>query len=102
MADRLISADALEKEIQKLIDEAKSGRFDYGLPWAMLLLSQAPTIEAEPRKHGHWKFTFRALRSVPVDADITCSVCGATFNRTFGTRFIYCPHCGAMMDEVEE
>ena len=65
-------------------------------------IEHAPTIEAEPRKHGHWKFTFRALRSVPVDADITCSVCGATFNRTFGTRFIYCPHCGAMMDEVEE
>jgi len=43
-------------------------------------------------KHGHWEYHGR---------DIThyCSVCGEAI--PLGYEFIYCPNCGAKMDEEE-
>lgn len=52
----------------------------------------APTIDAEPVKHGRW---------VETDRDdpcyYACSLCGkrSDFEEN------YCPNCGAKMDEVE-
>ena len=92
---RLIDADAIYDELVEILTNDNYNKFD-----CADLIRLAPTIEAEPIKHGHWEFTFRAMRAVPVDADITCSVCGATFNRTHGTRFLYCPNCGAKIKAV--
>lgn len=58
---------------------------------AVSLLREAPTVEAEPIRHGHW--IRKGLRWY-------CSACG---NGAFKTDFVfgarYCPICGAKMDE---
>lgn len=54
----------------------------------------APTIEAEPVRHGHWEESCNEL-------DKYCSeckeVCGTIYEREN-----YCPNCGAKMEEVEK
>lgn len=50
----------------------------------------APTIDAEPVKHGHLVEAKYPL--------FTCSECGATYQDT-GYGYNYCPNCGAKMDE---
>ena len=55
-----------------------------------------PTVDAEPVRHGHW-VRYRCF--------IKCSSCGKLFRETNGARspttFLYCPECGAKMDEVK-
>ena len=47
----------------------------------------APTVEAEPVKHGKW------LDNRHTDTAV-CSVCGAVY----GDETSYCPKCGAKME----
>ena len=51
-------------------------------------LDDAPIIEAEPIKHGRWKW----------NGEYVCSVCGGISSRT---KWNYCPNCGARMDGEE-
>ena len=44
-------------------------------------------------KTGHWYKS-------SCDICYTCSFCGVT--NASGTKYNYCPHCGAKMEEVEE
>jgi hypothetical protein len=55
----------------------------------------APTIEAEPIRHGHWetRHGFSMLQK--------CSVCGYEYNDLIECDN-YCGNCGAKMDEVTE
>ena len=83
---RLIDADAIEKEL---------GVEDRDL-YVQHILDSAPTIEAEPIKHGRWvKISERNYK---------CSICNDWWSgeeeeiKTFN----YCPNCGAKMDEVTE
>ena len=58
------------------------------------LVEDAPTIDAEPVKHGRWKQCFEDWRH-QMEGD-ECSVCGF---KIFGrSDFNYCPNCGAKMD----
>jgi hypothetical protein len=62
-------------------------------------MKDVPTIEAEPIKHGHWIHD--------KDDEIIsgyCSVCGWTscICETDVAGMLYCPNCGAKMDEVEK
>lgn len=121
---RLIDGDALEKELEKTIadyekrmpdwssndwltsgkDAAyKWGRRADGVDDALEMVKYAPTIEAEPEKHGRWIFhreeIFEPNRSEcyinrPLPAE--CSVCG--FAEMRASRFAFCPNCGARMD----
>ena len=50
-------------------------------------LMDAPTIEAEPIRHGRWLW---------VDG-VRCSICNHKLQTTGLTS--YCPNCGAKMDE---
>ena len=53
-------------------------------------IDEAPTIEAEPVRHGRWYWK-------PIDertSERTCSVCGQGGCDDFN----YCPNCGAKMD----
>lgn len=52
-------------------------------------LMDAPTIEAEPIRHGHWNW---------VDG-VRCSLCNYKLQVTGIPS--YCPNCGAKMDEEE-
>lgn len=67
---------------------------DYGLEEAEKALKVAPTIEAEPVRHGRWiqdqqsKFEHR----------YNCSVCNS---RLIGEPTNYCHNCGARLDAEE-
>ena len=54
----------------------------------------APTVEAEPTKHGHWT----RVDYYPVGHDYICSIC----DRKHSGSFNFCPDCGAKMDEETE
>ncbi len=87
MADRLISADDLVERAYRL-------RLDSRELIAQMIES-APTVDAEPVRHGHWEYHTRHQR----DCVASCSVCRkrTTFFFKNGTK--YCPFCGAKMDE---
>ena len=55
-------------------------------------IDDAPTVDAEPVRHGHWINTgFLTAK---------CSECDAEVHELeYGN---YCPNCGAKMDEEEE
>ena len=91
---RLIDADALHYIME---DTEKPKQMDH---IRRFMVDKAPTIDAEPIRHGHW---------IPVNPDMyraeyfECSVCGmysrdGLFRKELG--YEYCPNCGAKMDEV--
>lgn len=102
---RLIDADALTNKIKACIaenselsgDETKNLVYflgiDEGLKLAFDFTGEAPTVDAEPARHGRW---------VRRGQDIYCSCCKAESGYTaFGASAFSarCPHCGAKMDE---
>lgn len=50
-------------------------------------IDDAPTVDAEPVKHGVWFGT-------------VCSCCGKSTSDSYDCE--YCPHCGAKMVEYED
>ncbi len=88
---RLIDADALWANIANnsacLDDCCPRAQGNKGV---LALIDEAPTIEAEPVKHGKWEIKQCGWS----DYDCMCSVCGAS-----GTPDCnYCHECGAKMD----
>lgn len=97
---RLIDAD----EVLKNIDNIQSGEYDQfdketvwliGINDAMSCLETAPTVDAEPVRHGKWKLVVEQVGN----GYEVCSCCG--YHHLVGDDK-YCPHCGAKMDEVTE
>ena len=93
---RLIDADAIDKKLDEIKNEPDYQHEDedwcVGVIIAQNELFDAPTIEAEPVKHGRWENCFEQ------DGEKAgcCSECHAI-------RFVdpYCPNCGAKMDGAE-
>ena len=57
-------------------------------------IEDAPTIEAEPVKHGHWKAQ-KIMGNRRGTVRRSCSACG----RSNGNRKSnFCPNCGAKME----
>lgn len=92
MVDKLISADALRQRMyhDAFETDTEMQRWDGGcwIRYKMFenALEDAPTIDAEPVRHGHW------------DEDMSgcwCSCCDDVFDFSYP----YCPNCGAKMDE---
>lgn len=87
---RLIDADAL---LQRAVSHGWSTP-----KWVSnIVIEDAPTIEAEPIKHGRWIEIGHPWYE--------CSECGertAVVNLNGEVVWNYCPNCGARMDEVEE
>lgn len=58
---------------------------------ARMAVMSAPTVDAQPVRHGHW---------VGVDDEPCevweCDMCGYIYEGDF--VYNYCPHCGAKMD----
>lgn len=100
---RVIDADALyEKvtdEIYKFYNDVGGG---YWLAEDVLEeIDSAPTIEAEPVRHGKWEVKQQTKKINEYNMTIsgkypTCNLCGfaetGPFNKTN-----YCPNCGAKM-----
>lgn len=93
---RLIDADALLSsfDVRKVVEYDESGcGMDYkAVPVEAIV--NAPTIDAEPVRHGRWegkKWSY------------SCSICGGLSPEDGGAKTNYCPDCGAKMDvEVQD
>ena len=105
---RLIDADALISKIEKRYIDAciqvKTRRSGKGVQCGIALgmnrarneISEQPTIDAVPVRHGRWRVV-----NVPKKwggATLRCSEC----NTGTGKDWNYCPNCGAKMDLKEE
>ena len=96
---RVIDADALLKALRVKEDE-------WGTPdetWRPEreyggAIKTAPTVEAEPVRHGRWEHERLPSTSGGSYAVVRCSVCEYQYpmNETN-----YCPNCGARMDGEE-
>ena len=64
-------------------------------------LTKAPTIEAEPVKHGEWVEWWPPKHMILTGEEMLyrCSVCDAKYSDKENMRF--CPWCGAKMDGGE-
>lgn len=95
---RLIDANALEARAYEIYVHA-SPEFKTRMNTLKELIDQAPTIEAEPVRHGRWGYrAYRNDARITVSGEVVCSNCHAPYFRVIGTWFKYCPHCGAKMD----
>ena len=98
MVDKLISADALRQRMyhDAFETDTEMQRWDGGcwIRYKMFenALEDAPTVDAEPVRHGHWEMIVDDRSGF---VDWKCSVCGGSGR---GDYFI-CPWCGARMDE---
>lgn len=95
---RLIDADKLIKKTQEYIDEWNGWEDTRGgMRIIQEVIREMPTIEAEPVRHGKWKYIhFKAYKETEFGI-YQCSVCG----RPWWLTTKYCPHCGAKMEQEE-
>ena len=95
---RLIDADALLKDIgeEPMNWTDTQAEVQEYVDWkrTVATINSAPTIEAEPVKHGKWITILIGERPY-------CSTCYKTHD-CFEWTPRYCPNCGAKMDEVSK
>ena len=100
---KLIDADELLKKIEEI---SRYDDFDVlVVDWddMIICIDNAPTIEAEPTRHGKWIKENIVLTSLPPKGRWHCSGCGSIkvgYDESVLTP--YCPNCGAKMDAEEE
>ena len=107
---RLIDADALldslresHEGLQKIydglhfeIEQRLCGAQITTFIEAILRVKHAPTIDAEPVRHGRWG---NVLHDNPGPLEGICSLCGHFCKHA--KYYEYCPNCGAKMDGGE-
>ena len=93
---RLIDADALEQLID--VKGANLGITNANRCNFKDMLKMTPTVDAEPVRHGHWVDGALITEAGKYNA-VGCSICRQVFNYPNAKDFIYCPACGAKMDE---
>ena len=91
---RLIDADALFTNLDGMMAVSPTG-YIHGDTVADMI-SDAPTIDAVPVRHGMWKKAERNGVWVYSDAYRQCSECNDVIYLAF--KMNYCPTCGAKMD----
>ena len=89
---RLIDADSLMRDIEQY--HLSDGKFQH---WVEV----QPTIDAEPVRHGKWKWLSCTYDRVPREKEYVCSEC---HHKTIvhGDDMPwekYCPNCGCRMDK---
>lgn len=104
---RLIDAEDLysrfEDEYKVSYKKAMATLSDYwrgihdGIDWGCLRIIKAPTIEAEPVRHGEWVKNEKESEK-HIEAIYYCSICQnwEAWGETEKTK--YCPNCGAKID----
>lgn len=87
---RQIDADSLIERLNPYKNKYGGESFPYDIVHDAFIyeIEQAPTIEAEPVRHGKW------IEYPIADGMNQCSECGVL---RFGDSN-YCPNCGARMD----
>ena len=88
---RLIDADELLEKVQCRLhfDDVISKTIDKCVEITRRLINDAPTIEAEPVRHGRWE-------EYQVPHIVCCSECD--WGTGVQDKYNYCPNCGAKMD----
>lgn len=101
---RLIDADNLYCEVKKIIGNKASAK-----AWAMAnAIRTAPTIKAEPVKHGKWLIDEGRVLQSNIDGTFSigntyiCSECNWKCSCEEKLDFSYCPNCGAKMEVGNE
>lgn len=84
---RLIDADKLFNNQILVVSNSASLEV---IEKIMDIIKEAPTIEAEPIRHGKWIYTGFM--------EVKCNNCGNVFHELEDTN--YCPNCGCKMDDV--
>lgn len=100
---RLIDANALVKEIESVHCKGcnnYNGAMCRACEWmdAMDYIEDAPTIDAQPVKHGKWVMHKAPF---PIQSIYSCSECNSSVPGNIfvvGCDFEFCPYCGAKMD----
>lgn len=100
---RLIDADEILQYLEKqrtfaVVDCKRNNAYGKGMRDAMKIIKEAPTIEAEPVRHGHWINVWDE-NDPNISTFGRCSKCDEKSKRPLGR---YCRWCGAHMDEVSE
>ena len=90
---RLIDAD---RALEIVRDQGIAHPNAYHLTkYATLILREAPTIEAEPVRHGYWE----NANGRPKTYIRKCSVCGKeAYFCGRGCSYKFCPNCRSNMD----
>lgn len=101
-ADEMKDISVMESPIFGLLMKLENGRADIEETTNAIInsveedireeISKAPTVDAEPVRHGKWIDRNGAMVS-PFWERYECTLCGA---RSYYSN--YCPHCGAKMD----
>ena len=102
---RLIDADALLEKVQYRLhfDDVISKTIDKCVEITRRLINDAPTIEAEPVRHGRWeRYCDDKFMGYGADGKIKyrkvytyeCDNC----RHGTAVKTNYCPNCGAKMD----
>lgn len=100
---RLIDADALLEEMVGITDGwLKPPK---GWKWYEDSVRNAPTIEAEPVRHGRW-IKMTGMMPPEYHGHYECSEChwhmkGIRSSWTREEELTYCPNCGVIMDGDE-
>ena len=90
---RLIDADALLMDNTWAFYDRFGNRTSAGLA-----IEEAPTVNAEPVRHGRWQKKRNPMMYQIVPYVFVCDQCGTAFE--YDTP--YCGECGAKMDESNE
>lgn len=97
---RPIDADAFSEQYGNYYSEEGSEEGFIGTVGE--LIAKQPTVEAEPVRHGRWKWEKGYVGTMAV-----CSVCGSSPRSFYSLPknqigrlpiYKYCPRCGARMD----
>ena len=89
---RLVDANALDPELQKVVKEYKSN----GAYEALCRLRSAPTIDPESlRPKGRWEKHDKSRYGAP---PYFCSCCFDIWESVQIKNMKYCPSCGAKME----
>ena len=92
---RLIEADKLKKSMERMLCTGKDPlkeRYTYDV--VCCVIDEAPSVDAEPVKHGRWVENGYACGEI----EWTCTACGNTEWRVSSGRLKWCPFCGVKMD----
>lgn len=99
---KLIDADALADNIAVLFERNQALIDEWLMYQVEDTIDDAPTIDAEPVRHGKWT---RDYETAWGDSRFMCSVCHCkeSVPTCNGEPSIwdYCPNCGAKMEEEE-
>lgn len=95
MSEKYISRDYLHDKLVacklEFLDARKYARAE-GVGACMAIVFDAPTIEAEPIKHGKWEKKGISIKGIEKEF---CSECKTW---SYGRNKAYCPNCGARCD----